>query len=210
MTCPLCLSSGPFQTWIHRAWRDRRFLHCPVCDVVFVPPEDQVSPEKEKARYQTHQNDLGASGFRDFLMKTVSEIGKRLPKGSRILDFGSGPEPSMSNLLVAGGYEVVGYDPSFQPQPPEGTFDLVLAHEVFEHLREPRVEVERILNWLRPHGTFVIRSELRPGREAFADWWYARDFTHILFPSEATLQWMAEEWALTFELWSSVLWTFRR
>lgn len=207
--CPLCLSNGPFENWAHRAWNDRRFLNCPECDAIFVPAADQVPLHQERDRYAAHHNDLNARGFRDFLMKTVDTIRERSPAGARILDFGSGPEPSLSKLLIQEGFEVVSFDPHFNPVEVSGTFDLILAHEVFEHLRDVSVELAKIRERLRPGGVFLIRSEPRPPRESFADWWYARDFTHVFFASERTLDWIAKAEGWNFEEWSPQLWAFR-
>lgn len=209
MQCPLCLSSGPFSAWIHASWRNRLFYRCPGCEAVFVSAHDQVPPEKERERYETHNNDLAAPGFEEFLMRTVREIKRRLSPGSRILDFGSGPEPSMAILLRREGFEVECYDPFFAPRWPPGEFDMVLAHEVFEHLRSPRSEIERIFSALVPGGIFLIRSEPCPPKAAFESWWYARDFTHIFFCSEKTLDWIARLKEARLSLWSPTLWAFQ-
>ncbi len=190
------------------AWGGERFLFCEECDVVFVSSSQVVSRDREKKRYETHNNSLQDTGYRDFLMKTVREISHRFPAGARVLDFGSGPEPALSELLSDAGYHVVSFDPYFSPEPPVGVFDLVLTHEVFEHFREPRAEIEKILSFLKQDGLFLIRSELRP--PDFEKWWYARDFTHILFASEKTLFWIAQNFKLEYELWSPVLWAFKR
>jgi SAM-dependent methyltransferase len=143
-------------------------------------------------------------------MKTVDAITARVPRDARVLDFGSGPVASLSHLLREAGYEVVSFDPHFAPVAVIGEFDLVLAHEVFEHLRDVRGELAQIRDWLRPGGVFLIRSEPRPAREGFAGWWYARDFTHLFFASSATLRWIAREFGWEFETWSPQLWAFRR
>ena len=179
---------------------------CPECDAVFVKPSERVSPEKEKERYETHQNDSTAAGYVDFLQKTISQIQKNFSSGSRILDFGSGPNPLMSELLRAQNYEVVSYDPYFLPDAPREKFDVVLAHEVFEHFREPVQELAKIQGYLKSEGTFLIHSSLRP--DDFTNWWYARDFTHIFFCSEKTLRWIAKKYSWKFEFWSPQLWAF--
>ena len=205
--CPLCLGPGPFGLGSHRAWKERRFFQCPECDLFFVPSQDQITPENERARYETHRNDLGQRGFRDFLMKTVDLLTHHAKPPLKILDYGSGPEPSMSQLLREVGYEVSLYDPYFQPQMPSGDFDLILLHEVFEHLREPRAELKKIRQLLRPGGCLVIRTELRPAD--FENWWYARDNTHIIFPSNQTMAWIAKDFGFTLEAWSPVVTAFR-
>ncbi|MFN7728549.1 MAG: class I SAM-dependent methyltransferase [Bdellovibrio sp.] len=205
--CPLCRGPGPFGLRKHRAWKERRFFQCPDCDLFFVPSQDQITPENERARYETHHNDLGQRGFREFLMKTVDLLVQHAQPPLKILDYGSGPEPSMAQLLTEAGYEVSLFDPYFQPLRPTGDFDLILLHEVFEHLREPRTELEKIKQQLRAGGRLVIRTELRPAD--FENWWYARDNTHILFPSSQTMAWIAQDSGFTLELWSPVVTALR-
>ena len=210
MNCPLCQSTDCLEIWTHKAWNQERFHHCGSCDAVFVHPDFQSSLEVEKARYESHNNDESSRGFVEFLMQTVREIDPRLPKGARILDFGSGPEPLLSRLLMESGFSVVSYDPFFCPTWPTGQFDLVLVHEVFEHLREPRQELQRLRNFMNPSGTLLIRSEICPERSEFAGWWYARDFTHLFFCSQQTLEWIAQNESWTLDLWSRNLWAFTR
>ncbi|MBX2993724.1 MAG: class I SAM-dependent methyltransferase [Bdellovibrionaceae bacterium] len=178
-------------------------MQCPGCDLYFVPSQDQLTPENERARYETHRNDLGQRGFRDFLMKTVELMKTHVPAPAAVLDYGSGPEPSLAMLLSEAGYDVSLYDPFFHPGVPDGPFDAVLMHEVFEHVRDPRAEIKAALSRLKTGGRLVIRTELRPAE--FENWWYARDNTHILFPSEATMAWIAGDWGLRLERWSPVV-----
>ncbi len=140
-------------------------------------------------------------------MKTVDLLVQHAQPPLKILDYGSGPEPSMAQLLTEAGYEVSLFDPYFQPLRPTGDFDLILLHEVFEHLREPRTELEKIKQQLRAGGRLVIRTELRPAD--FENWWYARDNTHILFPSSQTMAWIAQDSGFTLELWSPVVTALR-
>ena len=210
MTCPLCASTGPFINKPHEAWKAERFWHCTACDVVFIPPTEWASFEQEKKRYQNHQNDENSSGYLQFLEKTVIQILEKIPKSSRILDYGSGPRATLSMNLREKGYDVVSYDPFFNPIPVSGKFDLVLAHEVFEHFREPAKELQKIQSYLKANGIFLIHSSLRPSDEKFASWWYARDLTHVLLSSEKTLQWIARNYFWELKFWSPELWAFNK
>lgn len=193
--CPLCLSSQKFTRLEHQAWPQRSFLLCSNCDLVFVSQKDQVTNEKEKARYETHQNLDSQVGYIKFLQPTLDWIQSSLAPGSRVLDYGSGPEPVLSQKLIQAGYDCFSYDVYFQPILPSGKFDLILLHEVFEHFRNPEQELQKIKSLLLQNASLLIRIETRPNTsEEFFRWWYPRDFTHVIFPSEKTWKWLEQKY----------------
>jgi cyclopropane fatty-acyl-phospholipid synthase-like methyltransferase len=118
------------------------------------------------------------------------------PPGS-ILDFGCGQSTTLARLLELEGYDVAAYDKLFFPdtEPLRGAdrYDAVVAVEVLEHLATPRNELRALTRLLRIHGILAARTELRPDTaEAFRDWWYRRDPTHIAFYHAGTLRAVCE------------------
>lgn len=200
--CPLCGEVSGF--WVQLPARP--VYACPRCELRFVPEPWQVTPERERARYELHRNSLTDEGYIRFLQPVIAcllrhfrpggETGTILPP-ARILDFGSGPTPVLVELLRREGFNAVGYDPCFDSgadlsQP----FDAVVSTETFEHFRRPREELERIAGLLRPGGLLVVRTALwQPGQD-FRTWHYANDETHIVFYSEATFRYIASTWGL--------------
>lgn len=199
--CPFCLETVKLSFAAHQSFFKcpDRFVRCLACESVFVRSKWISSPDQEKARYETHNNQMTPE-FENFLMKTVRIIQELLPDGGAVLDYGSGPEPQMMKLLEQRGYEVFGYDRYFNDRLSRpatlneiGYFDLILMHEVFEHIESPEVDITRLRPLLKDQGQLLIVMEELPTTQLeFERWWYARDFTHIRFPSEAGLRALSE------------------
>ena len=190
--CPLCLEAEgePF-------FEDRRsYFRCPLCRLVFVPPHQLPSAETEKAEYDKHQNSPDDPGYRRFLGRLFEPLVALLEPGSRGLDFGSGPGPTLSVMFEEAGYRMAIYDPFYAPDPSAFArrYDFVTASEVVEHLHRPRAELERLWSRLRPGGILGIMTKRVLDREAFSRWHYKNDPTHVCFFSVETFEWLAQHW----------------
>ncbi len=192
--CPLC---GAAATWA-AIYQKRDYYHCSICDLIFVPPDQHLDPESERARYATHNNTMDNAGYVAMFEGPISLLGEHCGDGCHILDYGSGPGPVLVELLCRAGYDAVGYDPFFAPNVDLScSFDAIISTETFEHFARPRAEITRILGLLRPGGLLAIMTLFHPGPAAVADWWYARDPTHVAFYSHATFDWICGEFGLT-------------
>ncbi len=199
--CPLCTSETAIT--IHSD-KDREYLQCQTCQLLFVPTKYFLSLEQEKARYDTHQNSPNDPRYRAFLNRLFIPLEKRLAPASRGLDFGSGPGPTLSVMFEEAGHPMAIYDHFYAPTTEVlGTeYDFITATEVIEHLHHPRQELDRLWTILKPGGVLGIMTQLAPNHDAFAQWYYTRDPTHVCFFRRATFEWLAVQWeaALTFEL----------
>lgn len=191
--CPLC-SSGDAQEY----GRDnrRRYLRCPVCGLVFVPSSQFLSEEDEKKRYDLHRNASEDQGYRVFLSRLFTPLQERLAPGSSGLDFGSGPEPLLSRMFEDAGHHMTIYDCFYAPDRMalEQRYDFITASEVAEHLRDPLGELDLLWTCLRPGGWLGIMTQPVAGPDAFLQWHYKNDLTHIRFFSDATFAWLAGRW----------------
>lgn len=188
MKCLIC-STSKLSTISHST-RRTLFHFCDACEFVFVDPQDCPCAEEEKARYETHNNNFEDEGYRNFLKPYWHPF--QGAASYSILDFGSGPNPALSEQLRRQGHQVWSYDPYFSPQFPEDhKFDFVFCCEVIEHCREPLTEIQRMLSVLTSEGEIWIRTELLD-LPKFSTWWYVRDPTHICFLSEKTFQKIAQ------------------
>ena len=195
MDCPLCHSEAPHFVTAHQ----RQYHHCPNCQMISVPPVFHTSREEEIERYREHENSLENPGYVDMFMEKIRLVRKHCPGIKTVLDYGCGYEPVLTTLLQREGYAAEGYDPLFFPDPPRrSAYDLIISTETFEHFRQPRDEITRILNLLAPQGALAVMTRLYPragGKldpKAFADWYYQRDLTHICFYCTETFEWIAQ------------------
>lgn len=192
LLCPLCLEAHG--SLFHRDTRD--FYRCTTCFLVFVPPSFFLSPEEEKAEYDKHQNSPRDLGYRRFLSRLLEPLAERLAPGSRGLDFGSGPGPTLSVLFEEAGHHQRIYDPFYAPDPAplSDRYDFITASEVVEHLHHPRRELDLLWSLLHPGGWLGIMTKRVLDQQAFARWHYKADPTHICFFSLETFRWLAELW----------------
>ena len=206
--CPLChsLATRSFHQDKKRAYR-----RCQTCWLVFVPPQYWLSAEDERRHYGWHQNDPSDKRYRKFLSRLCTPLLNRLQGGERGLDFGSGPGPTLSVMLEEAGHTMAIYDPFFAND--EAVFgrpyDFVTATEVFEQLFRPKQEIERLLSILKPNGMLGIMTKLVLDAEKFATWHYKNDPTHVIFFSQPTLEWLAQQYDLTLSVVAADAFIFR-
>ncbi|HHZ83496.1 MAG TPA: class I SAM-dependent methyltransferase [Nitrospirales bacterium] len=198
--CPLCQAENTIKICTDR---HREYLRCQICQLIFVPPNFFLSADDEKARYDTHQNSPDDPKYRAFLSRLFIPMQNRLSPGSSGLDFGSGPGPTLSVLFEEAGHSMALYDHFYAPYPAvlDTPYDFITVTEVVEHLHHPREELDRLWTILKPGGILGIMTKLAPNQEAFAEWYYKRDPTHVCFFSRTTFEWLATQWpaALTCE-----------
>ena len=199
MECPLCLATD-----ISAYSKDKRrsYLSCGQCDLVFVPAEYHLSPQHEKDEYDKHQNSPGDVGYRKFLsrltnplfrqlLSRTSEGGCNAPVG---LDFGCGPGPTISAMAEEEGIQVHNYDLFYFPDQSllKQQYAFITMTEVIEHISKPALLLETLDSMLLPGGILAVMTKRVLGQEAFQQWHYKNDPTHICFYSEETFNWIAQ------------------
>ncbi len=164
-------------------------IHCPGCGLVFVPEAQRLSIDDERHRYAHHDNTLANAGYVRFLGEVADVVEGLAAPGARVLDFGSGQNAVLTTLLRARGRDCVAYDPlsGVGPDALRDQYDVLVACEVIEHLRDLRRELATIGDCLRPSGHVVVRTQCYPSLAELPAWWYARDPTHLNFFSERSL-----------------------
>lgn len=199
LPCPLCgVPENP------RFFQDRRrdYHRCRRCDLRFVPPHQYPDPATEKAEYDRHRNHPDDPGYRRFLGRLFQPLRQRLPPGSRGLDFGCGPGPTLSVMFAEAGFEMALYDPFYAPDAGAlaRDYDFITATEVVEHLHRPGQTLGRLWTRLRPGGCLGIMTKLAREPRAFAHWHYIRDPTHVVFFSRESFGWLAARLGATLEI----------
>jgi SAM-dependent methyltransferase len=198
MNCILCGSS---QTTFYAEDQVRSYRKCAKCDLVFVPRSFWLDPGEEKDRYDLHENDPEDEGYRRFLSYLSKPLLKRLDPDSHGLDFGSGPGPTLSLMIQEEGHSVDLYDPFYADDPTvfDRSYDFITATEVIEHLYNPREELDRLWALLNPGGYLAIMTQLVIDRDAFLNWHYKDDDTHVAFYSKSTFRWLADRFQAILE-----------
>jgi SAM-dependent methyltransferase len=124
--------------------------------------------------------------------------------GTRWLDYGCGTG-GLVTYLRAGGCDAVGFEqgwsvprllergvPVLTPEALEaqaGSFDVVTAIEVIEHVPDPVAELRRMAAALRPGGLlFLTTGNAAPYRERLAEWRYVTPEIHVSFFEPRTLR----------------------
>lgn len=204
MTCPLCHEFH--SVLLSNTKYGQSLWHCRNCELVFKPESQHLSPESEKKRYQHHQNSNLDEGYRKFLNQLLDPALQALSEQSfrgkplataRILDFGSGPFPSLANLVQERGFQCKLYDPYFAPDQElkEKTWDLILTSEVVEHFRSPDQDWQKLTSLLAPRGLLAVMTQFHHLKDQ-QHWWYAEDPTHLCFYNEKTWAFLEKNFAL--------------
>jgi len=200
MKCPLCHHPSPN---FHLQADLREYWLCPKCALVFVPPEFFISQEDEVNRYREHENNLDNLGYVKMFQEKINTVKKISPGVNTILDYGCGYEPVLKTLLSREGYQADGYDSNFFPrEESDKEYDLIISTETFEHFKEPRNELTRLVPRISNEGYLAVMTRFYPVKnntlcpETFSKWYYKRDPTHVAFYCPKTFSWIADEFAM--------------
>lgn len=191
--CPLC---GANEIAEYSKDKNRSFLQCCNCDLVFVPKYQYLTTEAEKAEYDLHQNSPDDQYYRKFLSKMFVPMHKLLKEKSDGLDFGSGPGPTLSLMFAEAGHNMSIFDHFYAADPTvlDKKYEFITATEVFEHLHNPQRILEQLWSCLKEGGSLGIMTKFLPDQmEKFNNWAYKRDMTHVCFYTKSTFAWIAEQ-----------------
>ncbi len=169
---------------------------------MFADPASHLSPELERAEYDLHENNPEDKRYRDFLSRLAKPLLMRLEPGMHGLDYGCGPGPTLSVMLAGQGMLVDDYDPIYAANSRllQCQYDFVTCTEVVEHFCQPAAAWRELVSLVRPGGWLGIMTLLAPcDAEAFSQWWYKNDPTHVSFYTEATVYWLADSLGFTVQ-----------
>jgi SAM-dependent methyltransferase len=178
--------------------KHRPFYLCNGCGLVSVPEKYWLDADGERARYDLHNNNVLNDGYVRFLSQVADAAMKDYRPGMRILDFGSGKDAVLCQLLRDRGVGCYAYDPICGRSLPEigdadkpYLFDMILLCEVIEHIRDIQKELDLINGLIREGGAILLRTQIYESPSVFPGWWYAQDPTHINFFNEKSLNRLA-------------------
>lgn len=194
-SCPLCkkeTENSPL----------RGFYACFGCNSIFRSPDDYLTWEEEKKRYELHENDSEDPGYQRFVAPIVQAVLKDFKPGHLGLDFGAGTGPVIFKILSEQGYIIKLYDPFFHSHPEylEQTYDFIVCCEVIEHFYDPYKEFALLRKLLKPGGRLYCMTHLYADEVSFEKWYYKGDPTHVFFYRVDTLEWIKEQFQF-HQLW---------
>ncbi len=189
--CRLCGSSRCSE--LHRD-KVRPYLQCESCGLIFVPEKVHLPPAEEKLRYAKHTNFAGDKSYVAYLSDIAADILTLPVTSPRILDFGSGPEHVLSDILNSRGAVCVPHDPlyGFDASGAAEKFDIVVLCETIEHVRNLPKELGLISLLVKPDGYVYIHTQLYDAVSDIGSWWYLVDVTHINFFCVRTMEKVGE------------------
>lgn len=192
MTCTLCDSV------LHERV-DRDYFTCGGCGAYVKDRARYVSHDEERMRYTEHNNDVDDIRYQRFTSRITDAILEHQLQDQLGLDFGCGTGPVISKQLIDRGYRVKLYDPYFYPDPSyvEHQYDYIFCCEVVEHFHEPRQELERLLNLLKPGGRLYVMTHLYSDGIDFTHWYYRNDPTHVFILVKKTVDFIVAHFKLT-------------
>lgn len=191
--CPLCCQQ---HVLLFSKDKQRDYLQCQNCLLVFVSRAHLLSPEQERQHYLLHNNDIHDRGYRQFLSRlAIPLLAALTPHHTTGLDFGCGPGPLLAMILAEAGYEMHTWDPFFANFPAvlQQRYDFITCTEAIEHFVTPANEWHLWLQLLKPNGLLAVMTKCYPVAAEFSDWYYKRDPTHVSFFSPQTFQWLANK-----------------
>ncbi len=196
MRCTLCKTTLEKQI-------DDKFWQCPSCDAFVMHNEHWLNEEDEKARYDTHNNDILDPGYRKFVSPISESILNDFTPEHLGLDYGCGPGPVITVVLRESNYQIDLFDPYYQPDYGflDKQYDYIFSCEVFEHFYEPKKEIEKLVGLLKPGGKLYVMTHLYdPEVEVeFPNWYYKKDPTHVFIYTKKTMQFIAQKFKLKLE-----------
>jgi SAM-dependent methyltransferase len=191
---------------------DKHYFICSTCGGIVKDEKYYLTPKQEKSRYEEHNNDVNDTRYQQFTAPITELVIEKFDPTHLGLDYGCGTGPVISKQLKEKGYEVQLYDPYFFPDNEymNYNYDYIFGCEVFEHFHNPKHEIEKLLNLLKPNGNLIIMTHLYDKSIFFDTWYYRNDATHVFIFTELTIHYLSEKYDLTIERLSERLIVFRK
>lgn len=185
--CPLCGRDGVDIL-------KNRYFECQNCRGIFLDQQFQLDPASEKARYETHNNDVNDPRYQKFVIPIVQEVSANHTSSQSGLDFGAGTGPVISKLLADEGYCIEQYDPFFHNDPAllQKKYDYIVSCEVIEHFYHPAQEFALLKKLMKSGATLYCMTLIYKPEINFAGWSYINDNTHVFFYQKETLNWITQ------------------
>ncbi|MFP4529113.1 MAG: class I SAM-dependent methyltransferase [Candidatus Kapaibacterium sp.] len=194
MKCTLC-QTGLTQNI------DEFYFICNTCGALVKDKQFYPTPENEKNRYEEHNNDVNDINYQNFVSPITNAVLNYFRPTDFGLDYGCGTGPVISKMLIDKGYNVKLYDPFFRPDGEyrRHLYDYIYCCEVFEHFHNPKQEIEKLIELLKPGGLLLIMTSLYQDEIDFGTWRYRNDQTHVFIYTAKTFRYIADHFDLSVQ-----------
>ncbi len=199
MNCIICgASNNPIIFKSRESQGGREFLQCKICELVYVDSSFFLSPEEEKKRYLTHNNNPDDAGYRSFLRPVLETVVEVVSSSASGLDYGAGPGPVLVLMFEEAGFKMQLYDPFFHPDKTvlNNKYDFIVSTEVIEHFYEPVTEFSRLDSLLNQDGYLCVMTSMVDECGDFSKWYYHQDETHVVFYAKKTMIYLADKFGM--------------
>lgn len=193
MDCHICNQTTKT---FHHEKTDITYYHCKRCEYIFKSPEHYQNFDKQKERYNLHENNKEDPGYKAYFKRFLDFTLPHIKNTKNALDFGCGKTSLLATLLEVEGIGCDYFDPIYHPDSlyKNKKYDLIVSTEVFEHLHNPKEVFSSLLNILDNGGYLAIQTEFHSNEvESFKKWWYHQDPTHIVFFRAQTFKVLCEQ-----------------
>ena len=193
--CPLCAHQA--EIFYHE--NNRLFYKCMECDGIYLDKKLRPDKETEKARYNTHNNDVHDIGYQRFVSPITSAILNNFTFYDKGLDFGAGTGPVISKILKDNNYCIEQYDPYFHNKPILLTkkYNYIACCEVIEHFYNPKKEFHLLKKMLDSNGKLYCMTDIFDESIDFHQWYYKNDPTHVFIYQLKTFEWIKRKFRFT-------------
>lgn len=188
--CSLCRADAGY----FYSGRNGDYFRCARCRGISLSPENFPDEKTEKARYETHNNDVSDVRYQKFVSPIVNEIVNSFSVNHKGLDFGCGTGPVIQYLLNQKGFSINLYDPFFRNNQSVLTkkYDFIACCEVIEHFHQPDREFQLLFSLLKPGGKLFCMTDFYGDDTDFEGWNYKEDPTHVFFYHSDTTEFIRE------------------
>lgn len=192
MTCLLCEASQI----IDYSTKKHHLFQCQNCDLIFKSPELFLNFSQQKLRYDYHQNDPEDIRYQNFLQPIVNLVIEKQNNKHSGLDFGCGPGPCISHMLIKHQIHCHNYDPIYFDDKNllVTNYDFITCTEVVEHFTQPKKSWKQLIQLLNEKANLYIMTSEPP--EYLENWHYLNDDTHLCFYSIKAMHWIANKYSL--------------
>jgi SAM-dependent methyltransferase len=217
--CPICANAAIDIGGVHSDFSDTdfEFRHCGTCGLTFVAnPRVDFTSIYDAAYYRGNGADsfvnyidemANPGTIRMYEWRGITRCVESLSAGKDVkwLDYGCGLGGLVRYARARGFSAVYGYDQGWgadwardqgielldadELREHEGTFDVITAIEVVEHVPAPLELMRHIESLLKPGGVFFLTTgNAAPHRGSFTSWKYVHPDVHVAYYEPRTLR----------------------